>query len=125
MGARGVRRTHSLNNRELTRMKERLERLEARMEAEKAIEVERRLFAAALRLRNGNRGTQAIIVWLGERNDYVETVHGAALEEDNELFLIRGGSSGDGALQERRHCSHADHGDAAALEEHPTRHFHG
>jgi len=53
----------------------------------KTVEIDRRIVAAALWLGDGDGRAQAIVVGFAERDDDIETVGGAALEEDNELPL--------------------------------------
>jgi hypothetical protein len=109
---------------ELILVKEGLERGEAWVQAEVAVEIDCGAGAAAAWLRNGDSWAETIIVWFGEWDDDVKAVGGAALEEDDELFFAGGGwSGGDGALQEGWHGAEADHGDAALPEEIAAREF--
>src|SRR5271156_1074772 len=71
--------------------------------------------ASLARLGDRYCGTHAVVVWFAEGDDYVEAVHGAALEEDDHFLLVGRGSAGDGALEERWECGHAEHGDAAVF----------
>src|SRR5277367_332225 len=87
------------------------------MQAEETIEIERGIGAALARLRNRDRRTHVVVVWFAEGNDDVETVHGAALEEDNHFLFVWGWGADDGALQEGGEGGHAEHGYAAVFQE--------
>jgi hypothetical protein len=77
------------------------------METEETVEIERGICAALAGLRNRDGGAHAVVIWLAEGDDYVEAVHGAALEEDYHFLLIGRGGADDRALQEGRECGHA------------------
>ena len=124
MRARGVGRTCRMNDRELAVVEERAERREARMQAEEAVEIDGRSFHAVARLRNRDRRANAVIVFFAERHDGVQAVGGAALEKDDQLFLVGHGCRGHRALQECGDRAHADHGHAATLQENASRNFH-
>jgi hypothetical protein len=76
-----------LHDGKLIFLEERRERSERGMEAEEAVEIDRRIVAAVLWLGDGDARTQAVIIGFAEGDDDIETVGGAALEEDNELLL--------------------------------------
>src|SRR5579862_3773325 len=124
MGARGVRRTDGVDDSQLTILKERLQGLQAGMETEEAVEIDGCAGRAATGRWNGNCGAQLVVVGFGKRNDYVESIHRAALKEHDHLLFARRGGSGYGALQKRRERSHAEHGDATVFQEITTRDSH-
>src|SRR5580692_6317259 len=94
------------------------------MEAEESVEVE------DLILRNGNAGTHLVIVLLAIRDDDVEPVGCAALEDhDKPLIGCRhepGSSLGqDRAYQEAGNGSGAGYGERAVSQEESTIGLHG
>ena len=91
------------------------------MQAEETVEIERGVGAALARLRNRDGGAHAVVIWFGERDDDVEAVHGAALEEHDHFLLVGRRSGGYRALQERWERGHAEHGDAAVFQEVASR----
>jgi hypothetical protein len=68
------------------------------MQAEETVEIECGFGAALAWLGDRDRGAHAIVIWFAERDDDVEAVHGAALEEDNHFFGVGGGGADYGAL---------------------------
>src|SRR6266478_7869886 len=119
---------------ELILMKERLEWREARMQAKKSVEVDRcitiqlgickykpRTPAATLWLRNRDGRTHAVIIRFAKGHDDIQTVRRAALKKHDELFLVRHGCRGHGALQKRGHGAQANHGHSAVFQEIPAR----
>src|SRR5262249_20108301 len=94
MRARRIRRAGRFDNRQLTAVPQRLQRLERRVQAESSIEVDRAAVLAGRR--HGNRGPQLVIALLEERDDDVQPVRGAALEHRDENLplraLLRGGA---------------------------------
>src|SRR5260370_42702581 len=73
--------------------------------------------AATFGLRNGNRRTQAIVIWFAERHDDIQAVSRAALKQPDELLFVRHGSYCHRALQKRGHRAEGDPGHAALLQE--------
>src|ERR1700722_4770132 len=100
MGARSVGRSGGVHDGQLSIVKKRTEGREARMQPEKTVEIDCCSLCAIARLRNRNRWANAVIVFFAEWHDDVQAVSGAALEEDDQLFLVRHGRCGDCALQE-------------------------
>ncbi len=72
------------------------------MQAEKSIQIERRVGAALLRLRNGDRRAQVVIIRLAKGHHDVQPVHRAALEQHDHFLLAGSSGRGHGPLQERR-----------------------
>src|SRR5580658_883056 len=87
------------------------------MQAEESVEIQRGIGAALAGLRDRDGGAHAVVIWFAEGDNYVEAIHGAALEEDDHFLLVGRGGAGYGALQKRGQSGHAEHGDAAVFEE--------
>src|SRR5204863_922540 len=104
-------------------MKERLERSKARVQTEKSVQVDRRIRAAELGLRNSNRRTHAVIIRFAKGHNDVQAVRRAALKQHHELLLVGHRRRRDGTLQKRGHRAEADHRYAALLQEIPPREF--
>src|SRR5262249_61317493 len=81
---RAVGRAARVHDRQLAAIPQRLERLEPRVEAEEPVEIDRRALAG-VRARDGDARPRAVVLALTERDDDVEAVHGAALEDRDEL----------------------------------------
>ena len=60
------------------------------MQSKKAVEIDRR-FRAAIRFGNRDVRPQIVIVVLPVRDDDVESINRAALEDCNKCFAARGG----------------------------------
>src|SRR5205807_6704067 len=69
---------------EALRIPQRLERREARVQAEIAVEIDH------VRAGHGDAGPLAIVQGVAMRDDHVEPVHGAALEEADENRARKG-----------------------------------
>ena len=80
-------RTGCLNDRQVSLLEKRLQGLKARMKAKKTVEIDCRLSAASLWLRNGDGGPHLVVIRLGERNNDVQTIHRAALKQHNHFLL--------------------------------------
>src|SRR6266436_10064907 len=113
MRARRVRRTGRVNDCEPAVVKQRPEWSETWMQAEEAVEVHGGALRSVPRLGNRNRWTNAVIILFTEWDNDVQSVGGAALEDDDQFLLVRHGRRRHRALQERGNCAHADHGHAA------------
>jgi hypothetical protein len=82
------------------------------MEAEEAIEVK------DLTLQDGDGGPHGVVVGLAVRDNDVEAVHGAALEDDNQAMTGEGrGLRQDRAREEAGDGCRACHGEGAMAEE--------
>ena len=94
--ARRVGRAAGVDDRELPRVEERLERRQPRMQAEEAVEIDRR---ARSRPGRADRDARArlVVVALAERHDHVQSVDGAALEDRDQHPPAR--------LRRRRRCA--------------------
>ena len=125
MRTRRIGRADGLHDRELTILKERLQRREARMKTEETVEVKCSVRTAAARLRNRDRRPQMVVIRLSEWNDDVQAVHRAALKQHDHLFLARRRRRRNSALQERRQRGHAQHRDPAVLQKISPRNCHG
>src|SRR5690348_1499719 len=99
MRARRIGRADGLHDGEFFALKQLREWLQARMQTEKSVEINRGILLAAFWLRNGDRGAQAVVIRLGERYDDVQAVHRAALEEHHEFLFVWRGRFRDGAPQ--------------------------
>src|SRR5207244_13268407 len=73
--------------RSLILVEQRIERREARMQTEKSVEVDRRIGAAALRLRNRDGWAHAVVIGFAKRHDDVQPIGRAALEEHDQLLF--------------------------------------
>src|SRR6266851_83258 len=125
-----------MHNGELILVKERLEWREARMQAKKSVEVDRRITtqlgvckykprtpAATLWLRNRDGRTQAVIIRFAKGHHDIQSVRRAALKKHHELLVVRHGRRGHGALQKRGHGAQANHRDSALFQEIAARKF--
>src|SRR6266699_1161322 len=83
---------------EALRIPQRLEGREARVQAEIAVEIDH------VRAGHGDAGPLAIVQWVAMRDDHVEPVHGAALEEADEN-RARKSAEGRGRPVGRISCS--------------------
>src|SRR5437867_4072679 len=115
-------------------MKERLERRKARVQSEESVQIDRRITiqlgvckykprtpAATLWLRNRDARTHAVIIRFAEGHDDIQSVRRATLKKHDELFLVRHGRRGHGALQKRGHRTQANHRHSALFQEIPAR----
>src|SRR5256884_3026292 len=93
------------------------------MQTEKSVEVDRRIGAAALRLRNRDGWAHAIVIGFAKRHDDVQPIGRAALEEHDQLLFARHRCRGDRALKKRGHGAQPHHGHAALLQKIPPREF--
>ena len=98
---------------------ERDERLERRMQSEESVEVDRRL-AAGARARNGDRRPRRVIRLLAVRNEDVQPVHGAALEDRDEDAPRRRRARLGHPDEDARDESARDEREAGRLEEQPS-----
>ena len=95
------------------------------MEAEESVEVERARIVGARGARDGDGGAQRVVRALAVRNDDVERVGGAALEEADEDLApacARQLGGEGGAAQERRRQPHGHEGEGAGLHEDASLH---
>src|SRR6266849_8409042 len=99
MRARRIGRACRVDDRELVLVKQRLQRRKARVQAKKSVKVDRRVSPAALGLRDRNRRTQPVVIWLAERRDDIQTICSAPLKQNDQLFFVRDGRRRYGALQ--------------------------
>src|SRR5438445_6475798 len=74
MRARGIGRACGMHDGELILVEQRIERREARMQTEKSVEVDRRIGAAALRLRNRDGWAHAVVIGFAKRHDDVQPI---------------------------------------------------
>jgi len=88
MRPRRIGRTRSVNDGEFVFLKQWCERSKAWMKSEKSIEIDGTISAAATRLWDRDGWTHAVIILLAEWNDNVQTVGGAPLKQDNQLFFF-------------------------------------
>src|ERR1700719_4307312 len=98
-----------MNDSELPVVKQRAEGRETWMQAEKAVEIHSSAFDSVPRLRNRNCRTNAVVVFFPKWHDDVQSVGGAALEDDDQFFLVWHWRRRDRALQKSRNRAHADH----------------
>ncbi len=121
MRAGVVRRSARVDDGERPVVPERLERRHRRVQAEEAVEVDRRAHRVAAGTWNRNRRTQAVVVGVAVRDDHVEAVHGAALEDGDEQ-LAPGAGGGRRAAEERGGEAEREHRHRAGLEEQSSIH---
>src|SRR5262249_10027145 len=118
---RAVGRSARMDDGELTRCPERLEGAEARVQAEEAVELERAVLAI-VRPRDRDARPRRVIRRIAVRDDEVEAVDGAALENRDQapgasgpvVPRRRGGMRG-----ERGREAEADEGERAVLQKPP------
>ena len=91
------------------------QRLQGRMEPEKTVQIQRRLLLTGGRIRNGNGRPQLIVSLLPERNDDIQTIGRAALEDSDENLPSLAGFPGCNPLQEQRRTAEAYQCQAAGL----------
>src|SRR6266852_5216508 len=91
------------------------------MQPEESVEIDSRIGCATSRLRNRDRRSHAVIVWLRKSNDDVEPVGRPALKQHHKLLLVRHRRRRHRALQKRRHRAEPNHGDSALLQKIPPR----
>ena len=99
--ARRIVRSAGVDDGQRALLPQRQERRQARVQAEEAVEIERRAIASAARLGDRDRRPRRVVVALAERDDDVEAVGGAALE-DRDQHLAPAGARGRGPRHERR-----------------------
>ena len=116
---RFVVRPARVNDRQLVALEIRVKRGHARMQAEEAVEIDRAV--TLVRLRNRDRRPRAVVRLFAERDDHVEPVDGAALEDRDQDLLARLGCLGR-ARDELRRESEAHEREAAVLEEYASSH---
>jgi hypothetical protein len=84
--SRCIGRSARLDDGELASIPERLERSEARVQPEEAVEIERRVAGRPGRASDRNRRTRAVILCVAVRDDHAQAVHCAALEDRDQLL---------------------------------------
>ncbi len=112
----GVGRARGVYDRQVALLPQRLQRREGRMQAEEAIEIEHRF------LGNIDAGSHGVVLRLAVRDDDVESIGGAALEDHDQALgtvAILCGSE-NRASQETRDRGGADDGEGAISEEDAT-----
>src|ERR1039457_5409187 len=95
------------------------------MQTEKAVKIDRRALAALPRPRNRDGRPNSVVILFAERHNHVQAVGSSALEEHDELFLVRHRSGRHGTLEKCGNRAHADHCHAAAFQENAPRNIHG
>jgi hypothetical protein len=85
------------------------------VQAEETVEVDGGFSATALGFWDGYARAHLVVAALAEGDDYVQAVHGAALEEDYHFLFAWGRRGGYGALEEAGHGGEAEHGYAAVF----------
>ena len=95
MGAGHVGRSGGMDDGEMALVIERLEGREGGMETEESIEVD------DLVLRNGDAGAHRVVVLFAIRDDDVEAVGGATLEDDDEAAIGRRRALGEDGADEK------------------------
>src|SRR5215471_2798430 len=90
------------------------------MQAEKSIEINDRL------ARNVDAGAHRVVLRFAMRDDHVETVGRAALEDHDEAFGARTeiGDAEDCASEKARHGGRADNGESTVAKKDATRDVH-
>ncbi len=102
---------------ELPRVPQRLQRPQARIEPEEAVEVERGPLGCR-RLRDRDARARAVVLGVAERYDDAEAVDGAALEDRNQPFCAsRRAGGAHRPREERRREPEAHEGERAVLQE--------
>jgi hypothetical protein len=116
VGTAHVGRAASVDNGEMTLIVKRLERRQRRMEPKEAVKIDN------LVLRNGDCGSHGVVILFAVRDDSIQTVGRAALENDNEPLAGSADSlSQHGANQETWDGRGAGYGKRAFVEkESPT-----
>src|SRR6059058_1210565 len=89
MRARGIGRACGMHDGELILVEQRIERREARMQTEKSVEVDRRIGAAALRLRNRDGWAHAVVIGFAKRHDDVQPIGRAALRSEEHTSELQ------------------------------------
>src|SRR5204862_3152653 len=89
MRARVVRRATGVNDRQLARIPERLERRQPRIESEEAVEVDGGVVGGPRAL-YGDARTRAIVLIVTDRHNHAEAIHGAPLKDRDEPLRPRG-----------------------------------
>src|SRR5262249_55944591 len=116
----GVGGTAGVDHRQLTPLPQLLERREARVETEEAVEIERAVLRAGRRHRDSR--PRACIFAIAKRDDEAEAVDGAPLKDGDEPFRVWSGFSRPDRPSEKRGCkSQADERERAVLEDDSTR----
>src|SRR6476646_1443987 len=109
-----------MNDGKLTRVVERLEGRQPRMQTEEPVEIDGRVGTRAwTRYRDARPG--AIVRVLAERHDHVQPVDGTALEDRHEYFSARRVGSGSRPGEEGGREAEADEREPAVLEEDASR----
>src|SRR5437762_6575482 len=109
MGARRVGRTGSVDDSESFRVIDTLERREAGMQAEEAVQVDRGIS------RDGERRAQLVIARLAERDHDVQSIGSSALEDRDQNFLTARGTVG-GASEPGRRGADTKHRQTSAFD---------
>ena len=107
MRPRVVGRTAGVNDGELPRVPERLQRREARIESEEAVEIDRGVVAGA-GPRDRDARPRPVVFAFAERYDDAQAVDGAALKDRDELLGAAGGPRERCPREERRREPEAD-----------------
>src|SRR5712691_5058706 len=110
-----------MHDRQFILVKKCFQRRKARMQSKESIEIDGRIACAAPRLRNRNRRSHAIVVWLRKRHHDVQTVRRSALKQHHQLFLVRHRRHRHRALQKRRHRAELNQRHSTLLQKIPPR----
>ena len=86
MRPRWIGRAHRIDNRQMLRVEHRLQRGERRVQSEEAVQIHRR-GGRAIGLRNRERRAKLVVARFAERNNHVQTIHCAALENRHQNLL--------------------------------------
>lgn len=120
VGSGRIVRAARVNDRQIAAVPERLQWAEARIEAEESVEVECCSFTR-FGTTDGDTRPRAVVLRLAVRHHHVQAVHGATLENRDELTRVATAPSGKrGAGQERRREAETHQGERAVLEENPS-----
>ena len=119
VGARRVGRSSSVHDGEMALLPQRLKWRQRRMQSEEAIEIDHGLSW------NVDAGPHRIVLRLAVRNNNVEPVGRAALEDDDETLVTRAlDRSERGARKKAGHGSRPDDGERAVAKKDATRDRH-
>src|SRR5690349_5938333 len=121
MRSRVIRRSACVDDGQRLVVPQRLERGHRRVKAEEPVEVDRGSHRLAARTRNRDRGPEAVIVRFAVRNDHVEAIDRATLEDrDHKLAACPDGCSR--AAKERRRKAERQHRHRARFQKDPAIH---
>src|SRR5262245_29983689 len=113
---RAVGRSAGVDDRQLAAIPPRLQRLQARIQAEEPVEIDCAAAGGVAGLGDGDAGPGAVVLRVAERYDHVETVYGAALEDGDQPARTRRSIRCEGgAREERRREAKADEGERAVF----------